>query len=196
MSKRILIITGDGGESYETWFAVQRFQEAGYEAHVAAPSKRRLHLVMHDFEPGWDTYKESPGYAIDADLTFDDVRVADYEAVMCIGGRAPEYLRNDTRVLAILREFDTRAEVDLLDLPRHPARRGGGPRQGQAIHVLRARAARGRGRRRAVRRRREHHGRPAGVVAHVARAPGVLPRRLRLPAAAASGVSQDLMPRS
>jgi len=106
MSKKILIITGDGGESYETWFAVHRFQEAGYETHVAAPSKRRLHLVMHDFEPGWDTYKESPGYAMDADLTFADVRVADYEAVLCIGGRAPEYLRNDARVLAILREFD------------------------------------------------------------------------------------------
>ena len=38
MSKRILLITGDGGESFETWFALQRFQEAGYEAHVAAPT--------------------------------------------------------------------------------------------------------------------------------------------------------------
>jgi protease I len=108
MSKKILIITGDGGESYETWFAVQRFQESGYEAPVAAPSKRRLHLVMHDFEPGWDTYKESPGYAIDADLTFDEVVVSDYDGVVCIGGRAPEYLRNDPRVIAILREFDAR----------------------------------------------------------------------------------------
>ena len=90
MAKKILIITGDGGESYETWFAVHRFQEAGYEAHVAAPSKRRLHLVMHDFEPGWDTYKESPGYAIEADLSFADVKVADYEGVLAIGGRAPE----------------------------------------------------------------------------------------------------------
>ena len=106
MSKRILIITGDGGESYETWFAVQRFQEAGYEAVVAAPSKRRLHLVMHDFEPGWDTYKESPGYAIESDLTFNEVIVADYDGVVCIGGRAPEYLRNDKRVLDIVREFD------------------------------------------------------------------------------------------
>jgi hypothetical protein len=57
---KILIITGDGGEAYETWFAVHRFQEAGYQPQVAAPSKRRLHLVMHDFEPGWDTYKEGP----------------------------------------------------------------------------------------------------------------------------------------
>jgi len=106
MAKQILIITGDGGESYETWFAVHRFQEAGYETRVAAPSKRRLNLVMHDFEPGWDTYKEGPGYVMESDLTFDDVTVGDYEAVLCIGGRAPEYLRNDPRVLAILREFD------------------------------------------------------------------------------------------
>lgn len=106
MKRKILIIVGDGGESYETWFAVHRFQEAGYETAVAAPSKRRLNLVLHDFEPGWDTYLERPGYAMDADLTFDDVTVADYEAVLCIGGRAPEYLRNDRRVLDILREFD------------------------------------------------------------------------------------------
>ena len=106
MTKRILIVTGDGGESYETWFAVHRFQEAGYETRVAAPSKRRLHLVMHDFEPGWDTYKEGPGYVMESDLTFPDVTVADYEAVMLIGGRAPEYLRNDARLLDLLREFD------------------------------------------------------------------------------------------
>jgi protease I len=110
VNKRVLIVTGDGGEAYETWFAVHRFQEAGYEARVAAPSKRRLHLVMHDFEPGWDTYKESPGYAIESDLTFDQVVVGDYEAVVCIGGRAPEYLRNDPRVLSILREFDVRGK--------------------------------------------------------------------------------------
>jgi protease I len=104
--QRILIVTGDGGESYETLFAVHRFREAGYEPRVAAPSKRRLHLVMHDFEPGWDTYKEAPGYGLESDLTFDDVVVNDYEAVVCIGGRAPEYLRNDKRLIGILREFD------------------------------------------------------------------------------------------
>jgi protease I len=106
VQKAILIITGDGGESYETWYAVHRFQEAGYVTHVAAPSRRRLNLVMHDFEPGWDTYKEQPGYIMESDLTFDEVKVGDYDGVLCIGGRAPEYLRNDARVLAILREFD------------------------------------------------------------------------------------------
>ena len=106
MSKKILLIVGDGGESYETWFAVHRFQEAGYVTAVAAPSKRRLNLVMHDFEPGWDTYKEGPGYIMESDLTFKQVRVKDYVAVLLIGGRAPEYLRNDPKVLQIIRDFD------------------------------------------------------------------------------------------
>src|ERR1044071_6661359 len=106
VTKSVLIITGDGGESYETWYSVHRFQEAGYETKVAAPSKRRLNLVMHDFEPGWDTYKEAPGYIIESDMTFEDVVPADYEAVMLIGGRAPEYLRNNRRLIAIIREFD------------------------------------------------------------------------------------------
>jgi protease I len=105
MSK-ILIITGDGGESYETLYAVHRFQEEGWKAVVAAPSRRRLHLVMHDFEPGWDTYIERPGYGIDADLAFDDVKVEEYDAVLILGGRAPEYLRNSAAVLEIVRAFD------------------------------------------------------------------------------------------
>ncbi len=61
---------------------------------------------MHDFEPGWDTYVERPGYGLEADLSFDLVNVRDYEAVLILGGRAPEYLRNDRRLLDLLREFD------------------------------------------------------------------------------------------
>jgi protease I len=61
---------------------------------------------MHDFEPGWDTYKEAPGYGIESDLTFNDVVVEEYDGVVLIGGRAPEYLRNDARVIELLRDFD------------------------------------------------------------------------------------------
>lgn len=105
MATKILIITGDGGESYETLYAVHRFREAGYEPSIAAPSLKRLHLVIHDFEEGWDTYVERPGYELESDLTFSDVKVSDYDAVLVIGGRAPEYLRNNKRVLSIVREF-------------------------------------------------------------------------------------------
>jgi protease I len=106
MSKTVLIVTGDGGESYETLYALHRMLEERYTARIAAPSRRRLHLVMHDFEPGWDTYVERPGYGAEAELTFDDVDAADYDAILLIGGRAPEYLRNNQRLLQVVKDFD------------------------------------------------------------------------------------------
>jgi protease I len=104
-SKKILIITGDAGESFEILYACHRLREAGYEVVVAAPSVKRMNLVIHDFEPGWDTYVERKGYIVESDISFDEVAPADYKAVLCVGGRAPEYLRNDERVISIIREF-------------------------------------------------------------------------------------------
>jgi protease I len=105
MPTSILVITGDAGESYECLYARHRLLEAGLTPVIAAPSKRRLHLVIHDFEPGWDTYIERQGYGAESDITFDEVKVEDYAAVLVLGGRAPEYLRHDTRVLDIVRAF-------------------------------------------------------------------------------------------
>ena len=107
MPSKILLVTGDAGESYEALYAVHRLQEAGYEPVVAAPTARRLHLVMHDFEPGWDTYIERPGYGLEAQVGFDDVNVNDYDAILLLGGRAPEFLRHDARLLRMTREFHT-----------------------------------------------------------------------------------------
>lgn len=105
MSQKILLVTGDGGESYEALYALHRFLEAGMEPVLAAPSKRRLHLVQHDFEPGWDTYIERPGYGAEATLTIGEVEPQGYAALLILGGRAPEYLRNDARLLELVREF-------------------------------------------------------------------------------------------
>src|SRR5581483_4414517 len=104
-SKKILIITGDAGESFEILFASHRLREAGYTPVIAAPSVRRLNLVMHDFEPGWDTYIEKPGYIVASDIAFADVNTEDYAAVLIAGGRAPEYLRNDATVIKIVQAF-------------------------------------------------------------------------------------------
>lgn len=103
--KKLLIITGDGGESYETLYAKHRFEEAGWQAVVAAPSKKLLNLVIHDFEPGWDTYVERKGYYVESDVSFDNVNPGDYEAILLIGGRAPEFLRNDQTVINIVMHF-------------------------------------------------------------------------------------------
>jgi protease I len=106
MPRRILIVTGDAGESYEALYAVHRFQEAGDEAVVAAPSRRRLHLVMHDFEPGWDTYVERTGYGLEAGVSIEEVDAEQFDAILILGGRAPEYLRHNGRLLDLVKRFD------------------------------------------------------------------------------------------
>jgi protease I len=108
MAKMILIITDDAGESLEIYYARQRFLEAGYRPLIASTQRKLLHGVIHDFEPGWNTYVERPGYRIQSDLAFGQVKVKDYAAVMLIGGRAPEFLRHDSKVIRIVREFHRR----------------------------------------------------------------------------------------
>ena len=104
-SKKILIVTGDAGESFEVLYAAHRLQEAGFEPVIAAPSVKRMNLVIHDFEPGWDTYEERKGYIVESNIAFKDVKAADYHSVLCPGGRAPEYLRNDPKLISIMKEF-------------------------------------------------------------------------------------------
>ena len=102
---RVLILTGDAAESLEVMYPYQRLLEEGYEVHIAAPSKKRLQFVVHDFVEGYDTYTEKPGYTWQADLAFSDVNPSDYAALVIPGGRAPEYIRNDPDVQRIIRHF-------------------------------------------------------------------------------------------
>ena len=92
---KVLVLTGDAAESLEVMYPYQRLVEEGYDVKIAAPTKKKLHFVVHDFEPGYDTYTEKPGYSWDADLAFKDVNPAEYAAVVIPGGRAPEYIRNN-----------------------------------------------------------------------------------------------------
>ena len=104
---RILIATGDAAESLEVMYPYQRLLEEGYEVHVAAPSKKKLQFVVHDFVEGYDTYTEKPGYTMDADVAFADVDPSGYAALVIPGGRAPEYIRNDPDFRRIVRHFFT-----------------------------------------------------------------------------------------
>ena len=102
---KVLILTGDAAESLEVMYPYQRLLEEGYDVKIAAPSKKKLHFVVHDFEPGYDTYTEKPGYSWDADFAFADVQPADFAAIVIPGGRAPEYIRNDPNFRKIVRYF-------------------------------------------------------------------------------------------
>src|SRR5260370_23977587 len=102
---RIVVVGGDGAESLDTWYPYFRLREEGIEVHIAAPSEKILNSVVHDFEPGWDTYVEKPGYHILADIAFKDIRPEEYDGIVLSGGRAPEYLRNDAQLQKIVKHF-------------------------------------------------------------------------------------------
>ena len=102
---RVLILTAYSGEELEVYYMLYRLREAGYDVDVAAPERKRLSLVVHDFEPGWDTYVERPGRGLDADLAFRDVDPESYDALLIPGGRAPEVIRNDPDVRRIVSHF-------------------------------------------------------------------------------------------
>ena len=108
MSRKILIVTGDGGDGYEALYAYHRFLESRWEPVLAAPSRRRLHLVFHDMEPGWETYIERPGPSLEADVVITAAAAKEFAALLILGGRAPEYLRNDVSLLELVREFAKR----------------------------------------------------------------------------------------
>lgn len=102
---KVLIITGDAAESLEVMYPYQRLKEEGYEVHIAAPTKKVIQAVVHDFEPGFDTYTEKPGYRIPADLAFKDVKPEEYDGLVIPGGRAPEWIRNDEALPAVVKHF-------------------------------------------------------------------------------------------
>jgi protease I len=100
-------VTGDAAESLEVLYPYQRLQEEGYTVEIAAPTRKKLRLVVHDFEDGFDTYTEKPGYTWPADLAFEEVDPTAYAALVIPGGRAPEYLRNDRNLQRIVEHFFT-----------------------------------------------------------------------------------------
>ncbi|SSC67168.1 DJ-1/PfpI family protein [Ciceribacter selenitireducens] len=107
MSKKILMITGDFAEDYETMVPFQTLLACGYVVHAVCPGKKAGQTIatsIHDFE-GDQTYTEKRGHNFALNATFADIKASDYDALLIPGGRAPEYLRLDPEVIAAVKHF-------------------------------------------------------------------------------------------
>jgi protease I len=105
--KRILMLVGDYVEDYEVMVPFQMLLMVGHEVHVVCPDKKAgdsVATAVHDFE-GEQTYSEKRGHNFKLNATFDSVSEKSYDALVIPGGRAPEYLRLNDRVLEIVRHF-------------------------------------------------------------------------------------------
>jgi len=107
MPARILMLVGDFVEDYEVMVPFQALQVVGLQVDAVCPGKKRgerIRTAVHDFE-GDQTYSEKPGHLFALNYSFDDVRPENYDALVIPGGRAPEYIRLNPRVLEIVRHF-------------------------------------------------------------------------------------------
>ncbi len=107
MAKRILMLVGDYAEDYETMVPFQALQMVGHTVEAVCPGKKsgeKIRTAIHDFE-GDQTYSEKRGHDFTLNGTFDEVRPESYDALLIVGGRAPEYLRLNRRLLDVVRHF-------------------------------------------------------------------------------------------
>ena len=106
-SKQLLMIVGDFSEDYEVMVPFQALTMLGYTVHNVCPGKKAGDTIatgVHDFE-GFQTYTEKRGHNFAINFDFDKVDVKNYLGLIVPGGRAPEYLRMNERVLQIVQEF-------------------------------------------------------------------------------------------
>nr|WP_315256045.1 DJ-1/PfpI family protein [uncultured Flavobacterium sp.] len=105
--KKVLFLTGDFTEDYETMVPFQMLEMVGYTVHTVCPNKKKgdtIKTAIHDFE-GDQTYTEKPGHNFALNYTFDDIKVNDYDGLVIAGGRAPEYLRLHEKIIEIVQHF-------------------------------------------------------------------------------------------
>ncbi len=106
-AKNILALTSDYVEDYELMVPFQALLAVGHNVHVVCPDKasgEKIRTAIHDFE-GDQTYSEKPGHNFELNATFAEIRAEDYDALLIPGGRAPEYIRLNEKVLEIVRHF-------------------------------------------------------------------------------------------
>jgi protease I len=107
MAKKILLLAGDFVEDYEIMVPFQALQMVGHTVHAVCPEKKAGETVktaIHDFE-GDQTYSEKPGHNFTLNAAFDEIDPTTYDALVIPGGRAPEYLRLNSKVLEFVRHF-------------------------------------------------------------------------------------------
>lgn len=108
MTKQILMLVGDYAEDYETMVPFQFLTALGYDVHAVCPDKiegDHIATAIHDFE-GEQTYSEKRGHNFAINYNFENVQPDQYVGLVIPGGRAPEYLRMNARVIAIVQAFD------------------------------------------------------------------------------------------
>ncbi|MBO8179470.1 MAG: type 1 glutamine amidotransferase [Archaeoglobus sp.] len=88
---KVLILVENDFEDLELFYPLYRLREEGYGVDVASSSL--------------DVRVGKKGYQIKPDLSYEDVRVEEYAALVIPGGKAPERIRINEKAVEIVRRF-------------------------------------------------------------------------------------------
>jgi protease I len=106
-AKKILMLVGDYVEDYETMVPFQTLLAVGHKVDAVCPEKvagDSVRTAIHDFE-GDQTYSEKRGHNFTLNADFEGADAKNYDALVIPGGRAPEYLRLNPKVIALVKDF-------------------------------------------------------------------------------------------
>jgi protease I len=107
-SAKLLMIVGDYVEDYEVMVPFQALQMLGHSVDAVCPDKATgdfVRTAIHDFE-GDQTYSEKRGHNFVLNASFSDIKAAEYDGLILPGGRAPEYLRLNPKVIEMVQHFE------------------------------------------------------------------------------------------
>lgn len=92
-NQKILIFVADDYEDLELQYPKYRFIEEGAKVVIAGEKKG-------------ETYRGKHGYPCKSDISFNEVQVNDYQALIIPGGYAPDKLRRYPKVIEITQQFN------------------------------------------------------------------------------------------
>jgi deglycase len=96
--KRVAVLAENMYEDLELWYPLLRLREAGAEVSVVAPTAGA-------------TYKSKHGLEVKADLSSEDTKAQEFDAVVIPGGFAPDYMRRSESMVRFVKDANDGGKI-------------------------------------------------------------------------------------